>query len=613
MRYHNEDEWPPTSQGMSNGTLHRVCVRPEQGNTEEDNPMSESSSSSAKALKTPKTTKTQKIKKGSFSKNDPGSDSNSPKKIVPPRFNANGKCNRCLSIDLVHEMITCNICDDSFHALCRDRRNISCADSICTKTFLNEARPVIAKHGANSNRWGNFMFVCNRCVKSVKSLKTSNIKLASKHVQTDCTNINVELLNDENAIPESESSQQSNDQLHAPSLLKNIGALMSEMKKDILKNVHDLMDEKLSHHEATMQDMNCASSSTKLLPNLSDVSSLTSFDQVAEDSQSMNNMPMLYSDALGKASPQHMQALSLRPRQPSTISQVSSNFIQNIDGDGKSDEQVVVLSTNQEEGHNLDDLKDLTGSQLKDIPVNFLRCNIKTRKIIIGFPSKKASKEGKEILSKCEALKSVDVSDAKKMMPKITVTNVPNYVISHITAERDKLPIDDYRARLKEHLYSKILEKNHSIKELVSSSGDVTFSIVYVNVGKEYSTLGIKVSPIVWRLITSSGSLFIGNSKCPVADRFDIKQCFKCQKLGHIAKTCPQDGITCMYCGASHMTSQCPHKKDCSQYRCTNCSHSKNPSINQSCSTHHSGSDLCPVIVNERKRLQLRTEYSKNM
>ena len=88
---------------------------------------------------------------------------------------------------------------------------------------------------------------------------------------------------------------------------------MSEMKNDILKNLHDLTDEKLSSYEATMQNINRARSSIKLLTSLSEASSLTLFDQEAEDSQSMTAMPMFYTDALVK-SPPHKHAPTLRPR-----------------------------------------------------------------------------------------------------------------------------------------------------------------------------------------------------------------------------------------------------------------------------------------------------------
>ena len=88
-------------------------------------------------------------------------------KIVSPRLNSNGTCNKCKNLKQVEEMITCNICNISFHALCKDKGNKASSEAICTKTFLREARPVINKFGVNSSRWGNFMFVCNHCAKSI--------------------------------------------------------------------------------------------------------------------------------------------------------------------------------------------------------------------------------------------------------------------------------------------------------------------------------------------------------------------------------------------------------------------------------------------------------------
>ena len=597
----------PYLSSMVNETSSRVCVRPDQG-VREDIPMSKPSPSSKDTEKTPKD------KRGIVSKSDSDSklqDSNSCD-IVPPRFSASGKCTRCHSMNHVDEAIVCNICDASFHAVCKNKRSNSNGYSICTKKFFNDVRPVIAKYGTNANRWGSFMFICNHCVKSVKSLKgkPSSSKEKSADVQNGTkSNAGIKSGKDQdNLSPEPFDKS-------TPNLLEHIGSLLGDLKNDILQNVHDLMDEKLSKHEAAIQEASSVYSTSRLVSNISPVSSLTTFDQgVGADvcHSTTTSMPIMYSDAVSNSTPNQMS--NMRHRQQSGMSQVSSILSPSIDGDEKSDEQVIVLSSEQEEDKDFEALRVLTGQQLKDIPMNFLRCNSKTKKIIIGFPTKKNCSEGKEILHKCEALKTFKMSDAKKMMPKVTVTNVPNYLISHIIAEKDKdkLPIDDYRAKLKEYLYSKILEKNHCVRELVSS-GDITFSIIYVNVGKDYSTLGIKVSPVIWNLLKKTKSLFIGNSKCPVTDRFNIKQCFKCQKLGHIAKDCDQESNTCMYCSASHMTSQCPNKNNCLQYRCINCSHSKNPLISQSCSTHHSGSDICPIIMNEKKRLQIRTEYSKNV
>ena len=95
-------------------------------------------------------------------------------------------------------------------------------------------------------------------------------------------------------------------------------------------------------------------------------------------------------------------------------------------------------------------------------------------------------------------------------------------------------------------------------------------------------------------------------------DRIDLKQCFKCQKIGHIASQCRGKTI-CMYCGGSHPTAECRSKGDRNKYRCVNCSHSDIEDHRAKCDTHHSSDIDCPILQLEKLRLQNRTEYQKNI
>ena len=126
------------------------------------------------------------------------------------------------------------------------------------------------------------------------------------------------------------------------------------------------------------------------------------------------------------------------------------------------------------------------------------------------------------------------------------------------------------------------------------------------------TTVGIKVSPCIRDMLVSKGRIYVGNTSCRVLDRFDVRQCFKCQRFGHMATQCRASDPVCMYCSASHLTKNCPHKYNTASHRCVNCSHSSNTSLLESCDTHHSGSDLCPVILSEKTNIRNRTEYSKN-
>ena len=78
----------------------------------------------------------------------------------------------------------------------------------------------------------------------------------------------------------------------------------------------------------------------------------------------------------------------MRHRQQSGMTPVSSILSPSIDGDEKSEEQVIVLSIEKEVGTDFEALGVLTGQQLKDIPMNFLQCNSRTKKDNHWIPHK---------------------------------------------------------------------------------------------------------------------------------------------------------------------------------------------------------------------------------
>ena len=140
-------------------------------------------------------------------------------------------------------MITCNVCNISFHALCKDNGNKASADAICTKTFLREAGPVINKFGVNSSRWGNFMFVCNHCAKSIGSLTASpaNADPVKDVAQTDET-VQIDTLSDD-----TNSHTNAKDMVASVSAVvtRNVQTMISSLKEDILSNFKECIAEKL--------------------------------------------------------------------------------------------------------------------------------------------------------------------------------------------------------------------------------------------------------------------------------------------------------------------------------------------------------------------------------
>ena len=76
----------------------------------------------------------------------------------------NGECERCpFNGDIVSESISCSICCNQYHALCRDKKGSFTNSSICSKNFFEMYGPLSAHYGNNKTRWGQFIFMCKRC------------------------------------------------------------------------------------------------------------------------------------------------------------------------------------------------------------------------------------------------------------------------------------------------------------------------------------------------------------------------------------------------------------------------------------------------------------------
>ncbi|KAL5257837.1 hypothetical protein ACHWQZ_G012694 [Mnemiopsis leidyi] len=108
--------------------------------------------------------------------------------FVAPKFDNVNCCMNCKGGDVLRESLVCKICNTSFHAVCKTKAGTLDPKSICTQSFLNTVRPVIAKYGINAQRWGNFMFVCEKCndqLKSFMEFKKDSRKVVHTWVNTD--------------------------------------------------------------------------------------------------------------------------------------------------------------------------------------------------------------------------------------------------------------------------------------------------------------------------------------------------------------------------------------------------------------------------------------------
>ena len=147
----------------------------------------------------------------------------------------------------------------------------------------------------------------------------------------------------------------------------------------------------------------------------------------------------------------------------------------------------------------------------KAIPVKSCRATSRGS-VVVKFPHGEAKAEAKALEGSSADFVEVAVSEPKKMLPKMTLLDVP-----------PSLPDSE--------IISGILDKNPQIKELLNAGHTLTLVFSRVRDGKRMAVL--KMSPDVRNAIARSGNrVFLGLTSYCAFDRFWATQCRHCQKFG---------------------------------------------------------------------------------
>ena len=206
------------------------------------------------------------------------------------------------------------------------------------------------------------------------------------------------------------------------------------------------------------------------------------------------------------------------------------------------------------------------------------------------FPHGDAKAEARALVGSSADFRDVVVSEPKKMLPKMTLLDVPPSL-----SDGEIIP--------------GIQDKNPVIKDLLAAGHTLTLVFSRVRDGKKMAVL--KMSPDIRNTIARNGNrVFLGLTNCRAFDRFWATQCHHCQKFGHTKERCPVKNTSpvCSFCAGPHASQDCPNK---SVLKCVNCSALGNPL--ERC--RHSASSLdCPVMISERNRVMENTDFgsSKN-
>lgn len=276
----------------------------------------------------------------------------------------------------------------------------------------------------------------------------------------------------------------------------------------------------------------------------------------------------------------------------------------------------------------MNDVKRFVTDTLKTVPVEFITANDKSKKISIGFRDSDTRQKADALVNANDTLRSYGYSSkmSNKMLPKVTISNVSIDILDGIDLEGANGDVDQIRDIKKHSVIMKIIEKNPSVKALHDEGH--TLQVVYLNTNKrttdkttrEELTIGLKVSPAIYQVLLhqQAGSIYIGNRRYKVTDRFFVKQCYHCQMIGHTSQSC-QEALAnrppkCMYCAGSHRSAECSKKRNKTDHACARCLASTSTSDSQAAKTHNAGSNQCPILVRETRRLAALTDFtSKNM
>lgn len=153
-----------------------------------------------------------------------------------------------------------------------------------------------------------------------------------------------------------------------------------------------------------------------------------------------------------------------------------------------------------------------------------------------------------------------------------------------------------------------LIEKNIT---LATGNNEPRFNVDFSIPGRNPETKHwvISIDPKLYPDICQRERLYLNWRSVKIAEFVGVRQCRQCHSFSHTKKFCPylaERKIRCFKCGDLGDDKE-PHH--CGGYQCTNCiSHNKKYKTNYG--TRHSGlSKDCHCFKDQKKILQLRTDY----
>ena len=244
-----------------------------------------------------------------------------------------------------------------------------------------------------------------------------------------------------------------------------------------------------------------------------------------------------------------------------------------------------------------------------DVNVEF--CSFKKSGLVaVGFSdsdSKKLAEEKLKDNPEVSAMFSTRLP--RKLLPKVTIRGINECLFDSCYENREEM---------KKTLLNDIIKRNFTVKNVLNANSNEIIEVVMLQkVMPSHNSVSymavLKMSSNIRKAISDNGDkLYISLKRCKVVDRFHIRQCYHCQKPGHMSGECPAkakgDQPTCFYCSGNHMSAECRSKKLEVDQCCSNCLKSKNLAIVQGARMHTAADLKCPVLQSHINSIKQKTE-----
>jgi hypothetical protein len=477
----------------------------------------------------------------------------------------------------------CSVCDKVVKDVKESVQTIDC--SICREKFHIPCLtyPLPSDFATSLSTNPCLWWFCATCVTKAEASNKPDVVNSCSDVTTDSLS--------------SASEPQQQFPTNQVDFMKSISEQFSSFKEELMSDMNGVIENKLKSIIAT------ESTSSKAL--------YSSFFPTSPTSKSPTQSPTLVAQT---------SQVAQTPQAP---------IITQLDAP-----EVLVLSPKTDHSNinaeTLASVRKFAGSQLKDSQVVFLRCNENNKKVSIGFPNADARDKAARFFDADKTLDSFGYhsKNVNKMLPKITIHGVSTEIFDGLNVEGAHGDVTQIRELEKHKIVTLIAQKNPSIDTLWKEGH--TIQVVYLkrmkrnleeNSESEDITIGLKVSPLIHQVLfgpQQQGTIYLGNTRYQVQDRFFIKQCYHCQMIGHTSVDCKQAAAgkppTCMYCMGNHRSSVCTNKRKKDEHQCARCLASQYPNDAENSKSHNAGFLQCPVLVRERNRIASHTDFtSKNV